>query len=91
VSYGGGGHRLLTEARSERGVVPHEVWEDYLYRALTELALKQVALVERRVELYEKFQAVTVARTVIELVWEAAMAGRTFFHSGGTISEPLAV
>ena len=30
VAYGGGGHRLLPEARGERRVVADEVWEDDL-------------------------------------------------------------
>ena len=101
VADGGRGHRLLPEARGERGVVADEVGEDDLdgvlrldelvvrledepHAALPELAFEQVALVERGVEVDEKLQAVTVARTVIDLVCEAAMAGRTLFHSGGS-------
>ena len=97
VADGSRGHRLLPEARGERGVVPHQVGEDDLdgvlrldelvvrledepHAALPELAFEQVALVERGVEVDEKLQAITVTRTVIEVVCEAAMTGRTFFH-----------
>ena len=98
VADGGRGHRLLAEARDERGVVADEVGEDDLdgvlrldedvagledhaHAALAELALELVALVKHGVEGDEKIQALTVARTVIQLIGEAAMTGRALFHS----------
>jgi hypothetical protein len=98
VANGGGGHRLLSEARRERRVVSDEVWEDDFYgvqrldedvagledhahAALPDLSFELVTLVEYGVERDEKFQAITVARTVIDLIWEATMTGWTLFHS----------